>query len=80
MEKIMNISSWIETNTTSLSGKTVALTGSTGGLGREICKHLVSLGANLILLDRNEKASSSHQSLLTETIRLVTQELNTLRR
>jgi NAD(P)-dependent dehydrogenase (short-subunit alcohol dehydrogenase family) len=60
MEKIMNISSWIETNTTSLSGKTVALTGSTGGLGREICKHLAALGANLILVDRNKEKSEAH--------------------
>ena len=57
----MNIKAWIDKNAQSLVGKTVAITGSTGGLGREICKHLVSLGANLILLDRNEKASSSHR-------------------
>ena len=56
----MNISSWIETNAASLSGKTVAITGSTGGLGKEICKHLASLGANLILVDRNKEKSEGH--------------------
>ena len=56
----MNISSWIETNTTSLSGKTVAITGSTGGLGREICKHIAALGGNLIFVDRNKEKSEAH--------------------
>lgn len=60
MEKVMNISSWIETNTTSLSGKTVAITGSTGGLGREICKHIAALGGNLIFVDRNKEKSEAH--------------------
>ena len=60
MEKVMNISSWIETNTTSLSGKTVAITGSTGGLGREICNHIAALGANLIFVDRNKEKSEAH--------------------
>ncbi len=40
-------------NTVSLCGKTVAISGSTGGLGRELCAHLAALGASLILLDRN---------------------------
>ena len=53
-------------NTDSLSGKTVAITGSTGGLGREICSYLASLGANLILLDRNEKRSQDHKDSLIE--------------
>ena len=44
-------------NTKSLSGKTIAITGATGDLGREICFHLSSLGANLLLLDRNLQKS-----------------------
>ena len=60
----MNIKKWIENNTHTLGGKTVAITGSTGGLGREICKHLALLGADLILLDRNEQASYAHRSSL----------------
>lgn len=50
----MNINKWIEKNTNALKGKTVAITGSTGGLGKELCFHLASLGANLILLNRNQ--------------------------
>lgn len=53
----MTVASWIKKNTTSLSGKTVAVSGATGGIGRELCRHLASLGAALILLDRNEKKS-----------------------
>ena len=34
-------------------GKTVAITGATGGLGREICFHLARQKANIVLLDRN---------------------------
>ena len=51
----MNIKKWLKQNTHSLKGKTVAITGSTGGLGGEICKILASLNARLVLLNRNEE-------------------------
>lgn len=38
-------------------GKTVAITGCTGGLGRELCFDLAKLGANIIMLDRNAEKS-----------------------
>ena len=53
----MSIQAWLKHNTDDLSGKTVAITGSTGGLGRELCKYLASLGASLVLVDRNETRS-----------------------
>ena len=53
----MSIAAWMKKNTTSLAGKTVAISGATGGIGRELCRHLAGLGASLILLDRNEKKS-----------------------
>ncbi len=53
----MNIRKWLKNNTKSLYGKTVAVTGSTGGIGRELCKHLAALGASLVLVDRNEARS-----------------------
>lgn len=56
----MNISKWMEKNTASLAGKTVAITGSTGGLGRELCSYLASLGASLILLDRSKERSGAN--------------------
>lgn len=50
---------WMKKNTASLLGKTVAISGSTGGLGRELCIHLASLGASLVLVDRNIEKSRS---------------------
>jgi NAD(P)-dependent dehydrogenase (short-subunit alcohol dehydrogenase family) len=40
-----------------MAGKTIAISGATGGLGQELCRHLASLGANLLLLDRNSERS-----------------------
>lgn len=53
----MNVTKWLKKNTTRLDGKRVVISGSTGGLGRELCFYLSSLGAELILLDRNIKKS-----------------------
>ncbi len=53
----MNINKWIKNNTASLEGKTVAVTGSTGGIGKELCRYLLSLNAKLVLIDRNQKRS-----------------------
>lgn len=36
-----------------LKGKKIAVSGSTGGIGREICKKLAAAGADLIFIDRN---------------------------
>lgn len=42
----------------SLSGKKIAVSGSTGGIGRELCRHIASLNGEIICLDRNaEKAA-----------------------
>ena len=53
----MNTSKWIKRNTSSLAGKTVAISGATGGIGRELCAYLSELGASLVLLDRNIEKS-----------------------
>ncbi|MBQ1962837.1 MAG: SDR family NAD(P)-dependent oxidoreductase [Clostridia bacterium] len=60
----MQIERWLMENTHSLSGKTVAITGSTGGLGREICRYLLSMDADLLLLDRNAERSQAWRSAL----------------
>ena len=57
---------WLAENTESLAGKTVAITGSTGGLGKELSRYLLYLGASLILVDRNIKRSEEHKSALQE--------------
>ncbi len=55
----MNIQKWISENTEDLKGKTIAITGTTGGLGKELCKYMASLGASLILVDRNIQKSQN---------------------
>lgn len=50
----MNYKKWFLKNAESLSGKTVAVTGSTGGLGVWLCQHLAYLGADLVLINRSE--------------------------
>ena len=62
----MTIRTWIEKNTHSLSGKRVAITGSTGGLGKELCRHLASLGADLVLVDRSRERSMAHADSLRQ--------------
>lgn len=62
----MSIKKWLDKNTESLHGKTVALTGSTGGLGVELCAYLASIGASLILVDRNASRSKAHAVELRE--------------
>lgn len=55
---------FLRTRCSSLSGKTVAISGSTGGLGGALCTHLAELGASLILLDRSESRSFAHRDRL----------------
>ena len=51
--------SWFDKRTKRLDGKTVAISGSTGGLGMELCDYLASLGAGLVLVDRNREKSEA---------------------
>ena len=63
----MNYKKWLSENTTSLKGKTVAISGSTGGIGKELCKFFCMLSANLLLIDRNKARSDAlRESLLAE--------------
>lgn len=52
----------------SLQKKTIAVTGSTGGLGRELCKLLASFDASLILVDRNRKRSEAFAQELRSSL------------
>ncbi len=50
----------------SLISKKVALFGSTGGIGQELCKHVLELGCSLILINRNiEKTLAQKEMLLS---------------
>ena len=42
-----------------LDGKLVAISGATGGIGRELCTYLAKMGASLLLLDRNASRSNA---------------------
>lgn len=55
----MKLSHWMNTHAVSLVGKTVAVTGTTGGLGRPLCRYLAQMGADLILLDRHAEKSAA---------------------
>ena len=63
----VSVNQWLKRNTESLTGRTVAITGATGGLGGAICRHLLACGSDLILLDRNRAKSDALKAvLLTE--------------
>ncbi len=76
----MNVRKFIKQNPQALRGKTVAITGSTGGLGKPLVRNLAALGAKLFLLDRNAARSQAwRQQLLTEypdiSVECITTEL-----
>ena len=60
----MNSATRFRINTASLVGKTVAVTGTTGGLGVPLCRYLASCGADLVLLDRNAEKSAAFEAAL----------------
>ena len=57
----MKLNRWIDTHTKRLDGKRVAVTGTTGGIGTELCRYLAALGADLILLNRNPARSQAQK-------------------
>lgn len=60
----MNTEKWFNDNTESLKGKTIAMTGCTGGIGRCLCEYFCRLGADLIMLDRNRNKAERLKSEL----------------
>lgn len=62
----MNYNRFFEKNASSLHGKTVAVTGTTGGIGIHLCRHLAHLGASLILMDRNQEKSQAFRAKLMQ--------------
>lgn len=55
----MSIKNWIKKNCDSLKNKRVVITGATGGLGRETCLYLASLGADMTLACRNKRLAEN---------------------
>lgn len=62
----MNYYKWIDSNGFSLKGKTVAISGATGGIGSILCDYFAYLGANIICLDRNAEKSNKLINKLKE--------------
>ncbi len=62
----MNAEKWLAAHTHSLKGRRIAITGATGGIGRELCRYLCRLEAALILLDRNKERSAALERTLKE--------------
>ncbi len=60
----MNYKKWLHCNTEDLKGKLIAVTGTTGGLGKELCRFLCEIHAELILLDRNAERSQGFKKEL----------------
>ena len=60
----MRYGNWLGKNTESLVGKTVAISGSTGGLGRHLSRYIAALGADIVLLDRNRERSEANKLAL----------------
>lgn len=60
----MRYKNWLKKNAKSLEGKRVVLTGSTGGLGKEIALFLAYLKADLVLADRNMEKSNNLKALI----------------
>lgn len=60
----MDILTWAKQNTTILRGKRIAVSGATGGIGRELCLLLAGLEADLILLDRDQTRSAALEEAL----------------
>ena len=63
----MRISKFLEKYEGALVGKTVAMTGCTGGIGQELCRYILALGGSLLMVDRNpEKALLLEQKLIAQ--------------
>ena len=68
-----------------LDGKTVAISGATGGIGRELCFAFARMGASMLLLDRNAEKSQGLGKELRErfegiSVRHITVDLEDIER
>lgn len=61
----MTTQKWLKKHTLPLTGKRIAVSGSTGGIGKQLCRHLACLGADMVLVDRDLDRSRAHGESLT---------------
>lgn len=61
---LINYQKWLEKNIGSLGTKRIAVFGSTGGIGKELCQHILTLGGTLITVDRSRQKATVLTELL----------------
>ena len=62
----MSQKTWLAKHTASLKGKTVVITGATGGLGAELCRSVLALEGRLVLVNRSADKSRTLRGELLE--------------
>ena len=62
----MDQKTWLLKHLPSMQGKTAAITGATGGLGKELCRGILCLGGNLLLLNRDPRKTADLIKALKE--------------
>ena len=55
----MKINNWLKKHCSSVAGKTIVITGTTGGIGNEVLKHLAFLNATVIAGVRNTERAKT---------------------
>lgn len=61
----MSINKWLKVNTASLQSKTIAITGSTGGLSKVLINELAKLGANFVFINQNKEKTEKQIKEIT---------------
>lgn len=60
----MNYEKWLSQYENRLVGKTVVLFGATGGLGKALCRYILTLGGRLVTVDRNREKAANNTAQL----------------
>ncbi len=61
------LKAYLKKRANALCGKTVVMSGCTGGIGSQLCRYILTLGGELIMLDRNpHKAEALEKRLKNE--------------
>lgn len=62
----MKKETWLGSHTPDLKGKTVVLTGATGGLGSAVSRYVLSFGGRLIMVNRSKEKSEALMASLRQ--------------
>lgn len=64
---MVNSKKWLKNYENGLCGKRVAIFGSTGGIGKELCRYILHLGGTLLTVDRNPQKAQCLKAELERT-------------